>query len=272
MWFTLAGSLFLLPIKKTLALLLLVITLVWALYSGVLLGPGLAYLLVFTVLACLLWRYRSLSRFAAIVGELLLLLAAAALFVHQVPGFNNPKILNQVIAGPHSAPFSMYFNLDKALIPFLLVAALPSLWRTKTGVKGRNWQWILLILSIPALLLLAVALGGLRIEAHWPQWIGSFMLANLFFVSLAEEALFRGYLQQRVSQWLGNWPALVLVSVVFGLAHLPGGLLMVIFSLLAGLIYGLAWMLSGRLWVATLFHFALNLCHLLLFTYPIYRA
>ncbi|HFS3216289.1 TPA: CPBP family intramembrane glutamate endopeptidase, partial [Escherichia coli] len=28
---------------------------------------------------------------------------------------------------------------------------------------------------------------------------------------------------------------------------------------------------SGRLWVATLFHFGLNLCHLLFFTYPLLK-
>ncbi|SQL02415.1 CAAX amino protease [Pseudomonas aeruginosa] len=44
-----------------------------------------------------------------------------------------------------------------------------------------------------------------------------------------------------------------------------------LFAGLAGLIYGLAWLWSGRLWVATLFHFGLNLTHLLLFTYPLYR-
>lgn len=44
------------------------------------------------------------------------------------------------------------------------------------------------------------------------------------------------------------------------------------FAGLAGVIYGIAWMWSGRLWVATLFHFGLNLIHLLFFTYPMYHA
>ena len=60
-----------------------------------------------------------------------------------------------------------------------------------------------MIISVPALLLLAVALGGLKIELHAPARILPFVMANLFFVCMAEEALFRGYLQQRLSQWLG---------------------------------------------------------------------
>ena len=67
------------------------------------------------------------------------------------------------------------------------------------------------------------------------------------------------------------WPALALASALFGLAHFAGGPLLMLFAGLAGLIYGLAWLWSGRLWVATLFHFGLNLTHLLLFTYPLYR-
>jgi membrane protease YdiL (CAAX protease family) len=116
-----------------------------------------------------------------------------------------------------------------------------------------------------------MALGALRIELHMPYWILAFVLANLFFVSMAEEALFRGYLQQRLSLKFGAYPALVIASLLFGLAHLPAGMMMVAFATLSGVIYGLAWMWSGRLWVPITLHFALNLLHLLFFTYPMYQ-
>lgn len=64
-------------------------------------------------------------------------------------------------------------------------------------------------------------------------------MANLFFTCMAEEALFRGYLQQRLSQWLSAWPALIITALIFGTAHLAGGMWMVMFATLAGLIYGL---------------------------------
>lgn len=63
--------------------------------------------------------------------------------------------------------------------------------------------------------------------------------------------------------------ALLLSSVIFGLMHLGGGVLLVVFATLAGVLYGLAWLWSGRLWVATVLHFTLNLCHALFFTYPL---
>lgn len=128
------------------------------------------------------------------------------LFLHLLPGFANPRILDKAVVGPQSLPFTMYFNFDKALVPFLLLACLPSLFRDEARAPGRPWYWLLLVAAVPALLLLAVGVGLLRPELHAPAWLWQFVLANLFFVSLAEEALFRGYLQQRLGQWLGPGP------------------------------------------------------------------
>ncbi|MGA4816374.1 lysostaphin resistance A-like protein [Pseudomonas aeruginosa] len=183
-----------------------------------------------------------------------------------------PRILDKAAVGPQSLPFTMYFNFDKALVPFLLLARLPSLSpRDEARAPGRPWYWLLLVAAVPALLPLAVGVGLLRPELHAPAWLWQFILANLFFVSLAEEALFRGYPAATPGlQWLGPWPALALAWLSSACRTSAGGPPAMLFAGLAGLIYGLAWLWSGRLWVATLFHFGLNLTHLLLFTYPLY--
>ncbi|CQD43480.1 CPBP family intramembrane glutamic endopeptidase [Yersinia mollaretii] len=269
MWGVLAASLLFLSINRVLALFLLAASLSMAFYHGVLALPSAAFLLVTLIVALLLNKYRS-HKWLAIGLEIMLVLASIALFLHLVPGFNNLKVLDKVTVGPLSAPFSMYYNLDKALLPFILLACLPTLFVAKKHPSMGRMGWVVLIVSMPALLLLATALGGLKIELHTPAWIGSFIIANVFFVCLAEEALFRGYLQQRLSQWLGSYPALILTALLFGAAHFAGGPLLMVFATLAGLIYGLAWLWSGRLWVAVAFHFAFNLLHLLFFTYPLY--
>ncbi|AKM47228.1 Membrane protease YdiL, CAAX protease family [Edwardsiella anguillarum] len=230
--------------------------------------PAIAMLALMALLLSL--RQRLSPRWRGI-SEIALLLGIIALYTHAFPGFHNPLLLDRVSAGPHSAPFTLYANLDKSLVPLLLLALYPTLLRRPGVPPVAPWRWGVLLLSVPALLLLAVALGGLRIEPHWPAWTPLFAIINLLFVSLAEEALFRGYLQQRLGVWLGPWIALPISAVLFGLSHLSGGLLLVIFATLAGIIYGLAWQWSGRLWVATLFHFALNMLHLLFFTYPLYQ-
>ncbi|AJJ62502.1 CPBP family intramembrane glutamic endopeptidase [Yersinia aldovae] len=271
MWGMLAASLLFLSLNRVLALFLMLLSLAMALYHGVLTLPSAAFLLLTLLIALLLQKYRQRT-WLAYGLELLLVFASIALFLHLVPGFNNLKVLDHVKAGPLSAPFSMYYNLDKALVPFILLACLPTLFVVSKHPSVGRMAWAALIACIPALLLLAVALGGLKIELHTPPWIGSFVIANVFFVCLAEEALFRGYLQQRLSQWLGSYPALLITALLFGAAHFAGGPLLMVFAALAGVIYGLAWLWSGRLWVAVAFHFALNLMHLLFFTYPLYLS
>ncbi|KOC92879.1 CPBP family intramembrane glutamic endopeptidase [Winslowiella iniecta] len=270
MWILLATSLFTAGVNRNAGIVLLVLSAIWAAWSGGVEPFGLWVMVGVAVISLLLNRYRHLPAIA-ISAELLLLLIALTLLSHFVPGFNHQNVLNKVRAGAQSAPFTMCYHFDKALIPFVLLAILPTLFSCKPLRRSRPYYWLLLIAALPLLLLLATAAGGLKLELHYPTWFWQFALANLFFVSLAEEALFRGYLQRRLSQLIGPVNGLLISALLFGISHLAGGTLLVVFATLAGVIYGLAWMWTGSLWVAALFHFALNLLHLLFFTYPAYQ-
>ncbi|QXG54819.1 CPBP family intramembrane metalloprotease [Pantoea jilinensis] len=268
MWILLAGALGALQPARRLALLLLALVALLGFYHQVLTWPVLPLLGGIAALVALR-RFDPIRSRQQILSEALLVLISLGLFLHLFPGFNNPLQVDEVQTGARSLPFSFSFNADKALIPFVLLACLPTLFRARACPPRYPWIAALtLIAAVPLLLCSAVLLGGLAFELHNPPWLPAFMLANLFFVSLAEEALFRGYLQQRLRESLGAMPALLICSLLFGLAHIQGGVLLVVFASLAGLIYGLAWHWSGRLWLATALHFALNLTHLLFFTYP----
>lgn len=269
MWYLLALSLLVLQFSKKYSVILLMLTAAVGAYTQVLDWQALAFLAALAVIAGAYSQFS--NRLLHIFLEILLVLASVALMLHLIPGFHNLNVLQGVKVGPESAPFSMYYNFDKALVPFVLLICLKSLFITHARPNTKPWHWLVLVVAVPALLMVAVALGGLKLEPHHPQWLFQFVLANIFFVSLAEEALFRGYLQQRLSTVMHPVLALVIASLLFGGMHFAGGPLLVIFATLAGLIYGLAWMLSGRLWVAVLFHVGLNLCHLLFFTYPVWQ-
>ena len=266
-WLLLALALLLLGFNRTLALITLSITAISAFLTNVITWQALPIIVGIILLATAYYRYQQ-QKIIRWLLTLALLLIVIGLAFHFIPGFNNLRYLSHTPLGLHSAPFSFYFNADKALLPFILLILVPTLFNRSPLKPASMLQWGILILTIPALLLLATALGGLAIELHLPSWLPAFVLANLFFVSLAEEALFRGAIQQLLSRYLPPYIALLIAAVIFGLVHFSGGLLLVVFASLAGIIYGLAWMWSGKLWVATLFHFALNLTHLLFFTYP----
>ncbi|MFP1495588.1 hypothetical protein ACLB1Q_01750 [Escherichia coli] len=91
-------------------------------------------------------------------------------------------MLKSVTVGPQSTPYTMYFNFDKALVPFLLVLCTASLFKKEVKSEVLLWKWGALLLSVPLILFLAV-FGGLKPEIHFPEWLPEFILANLFFVS-----------------------------------------------------------------------------------------
>ncbi|MCE9943844.1 CPBP family intramembrane glutamic endopeptidase [Aeromonas rivipollensis] len=215
----------------------------------------------------LAWRTPGLPQPWRGVALTLVLLWAMALTLHLVPGFDNFKVLDRVQAGPASVPFTLYLNLDKPLIFFGLLLAWPALLG-----PGGTMRWrplALLILPLAALLITAWQLGALKPEVGLPHWWWLFAFNNLVFTCVAEEALFRGLIQQGVASRSKPWLGLLVASLLFGAAHLAGGPLLVLFAALAGACYGLAFQLSGRLSVAILLHFLFNFAHLALFTYPL---
>ncbi|MFM4832764.1 CPBP family intramembrane metalloprotease [Aeromonas media] len=215
----------------------------------------------------LAWRTPTLPQPWRGVALTLVLLWALALTLHLVPGFDNLKVLDRVQASPASVPFTLYLNLDKPLIFFGLLLAWPALLGPGGAIRWRPLA--LLILPLAALLITAWQLGALKPEVGLPHWWWLFALNNLLFTCVAEEALFRGLIQQGVASRSKPWLGLLVASLLFGAAHLAGGPLLMLFAALAGACYGLAFLLSGRLSVAIAIHFLFNFAHLALFTYPL---
>lgn len=201
------------------------------------------------------------------IGFGIVLTWCVMLFLHLIPGFNNLQVLDNVQAGPESLPFSMYLNLDKPLTFFALILAYPILLGGK-----KKWQLKPLFITLPLLLSLlpiAAYLGAIKTELSLPPWWWLFVLNNLLLTCVAEEALFRGFIQQSLTRRFDWRIGLAIASILFGLAHFSGGVLLVIFATLAGLGYGLVFHFTHRLWCAVLTHFLFNFTHLIFFTYPV---
>lgn len=247
--------------------LLLAVALLLALWLDRITTAALPVTLVALLLA---WRLPSLSGHRRTLAWSALLAWAVALTLHLVPGFSNLKVLDQALAGPASVPFNMYLNLDKPLLFFGLLLACPTLLGKGGAIRWRPLA--MLLLPLGALLVIAWQLGALRPEVGLPHWWWLFALNNLLFTCVAEEALFRGAIQQGLAERYRPWMAIVVAAILFGAIHLPGGPLLALFATLAGCCYGLAFQLSGRLSVAILIHFAFNFAHLALFTYPLART
>lgn len=219
--------------------------------------------------ACCLQNTKLKEKKWQLGAYLFIFLWCIALFLHLIPGFNNAKVLDAVVTGPLSVPFTLYLNLDKPLILFGLLLAYPALLGSKANINKKA----LIYTAIPlfSLLPLAWGLGALKPEFTIPNWWWLFALNNLLLTCVAEEAFFRGFIQQSLSKRFGWIAGVAVASVLFGAAHIGGGLLLAVFATLAGVGYGLAFHYSSRLWVAVAFHFLFNFIHLVFFTYPIMK-
>lgn len=213
---------------------------------------------------------------APAAGHALFLVLATLLFLHWLPGFHNPQVIARAALTPDAVPFGMYLNLDKPLVAFWVVlAATPAM----AGAGPRATLMAALAACTGAIVLclgLALALGVVGWAPKWPASGWLWLLNNALLVTLAEEALFRGYVQERLARcwrdraW-GATAALLVAALLFGLAHYAGGWQWMLLAGIAGAAYGLAYR-HGGLAAAVLAHLGLNAAHYGLFTYPMRAA
>ncbi|CAA0120860.1 Uncharacterised protein [BD1-7 clade bacterium] len=201
-------------------------------------------------------------------GPAILLVALAfGLAQHLVPGFNNLQVIDHQVVKPNSVPFTLYLNIDRPVAALLILLAWP---HSLTSFRRIPAAWLMLgIALLASIFAIALQMGIVRFAPAVAPWYLLFFVNNLLIVSFSEELLFRGLLLNQLMQRVGVVLALIISSAVFGLVHWPGGTAYMILAALTGIAYGLAFIASGRLWVAMLVHASFNTTHLLLFSYPL---
>lgn len=192
--------------------------------------------------------------------------------LHLWPGYGAWPIWQGVSVKACSLPAYWTLHLDKAVAGIILLLGLRGLWLSP--LPGRALHLLALSLGGAALVLgLAWLTGFIRWQMQLPPYWAVWLLANLLLTVLAEEALFRGFLQRELGRLFsavrrGEWYALGLTAALFGLAHAGGGWLYASLAGMAGLVYGGLWLCSRTLFWPVLAHALVNAGHFLLFTWP----
>jgi membrane protease YdiL (CAAX protease family) len=226
---------------------------------------GLRVILGFIVLYAAIWMVRVIMgvgpnllmrwlevtpNFRAFVGSTLNYGVGIAAYI-AFPAFALQKVLR-------IDPWSIFFPLHKGwwkdlLFGFLLIAIVLSIFfllEVTAGwliLDGWNWQ------VLPFDVFLRTA------------WVG--LLVNVG-VAIGEETVFRGYLLTGLNTVWGKWRALLVMTIVFGLFHLPAyaenGMqsatltLAIVLASLFGLLFGLVYLRTGSLWLPVSLHFTWN--------------
>jgi len=201
---------------------------------------------------------------------------ALAMSLHLVPGFHASVLFRDVRLTPDAAPFALALGFDKAAAGLLLLAAF--------CVRATSWRQLAsqgpaiaaaALATAAASIGIAMAAGYVRFEPKWPEAAPAFLAANLLFTCVAEEAFFRGLIQERLMrlaearrQPAWNWIAIAVSTVLFGLAHAGGGTTWMLVATVAGLGYAAIYARTRTIEGAILVHFAVNAAHFLGFTYP----
>lgn len=273
------GAVWLSPLKisRTVSVAPWMLFFAMATASGVAAGHvapiGVLGLLLFAGMAYLTGAQR-FSRTWRIVFGIVTAFLALALALHKLPGFNNPQLIAKVRFSPDALPYTQYANFDKASVGLILLAFL-----CPRAATAADWRALLrrmlpvAAVTVLVVMAIAMAMGVVRPQFKWPAYTLVFMATNLLFTCVAEEAFFRGFVQDRLA---AAWPAkrawqmavLVMSGALFGLAHLGGGPAYALLATVAGLGYAYAFSATRRIEAAILAHFAFNAIHFVAFTYP----
>lgn len=223
----------------------------------------------------LAWGARTAARAWLRLPLLVLTGVIAFLFaLHRMPGFHNALLMSAIRVSPGAPPFTLYANFDTAVAGIVLTGVF-----CERIARGADWRamlgrvWPVVLATWVAVLGLGWALGFVHPDFKWTPYSGAFLAVNLLSTCVTEEAFFRGFLLARLAQaWSlrrhGKAAAVLLSTLLFGLAHAAGGVALVLLAALAGLLYAAAYLRTGRIEGAILTHFALNALHFVAFTYP----
>ncbi|MFC5696290.1 CPBP family intramembrane glutamic endopeptidase [Pseudomonas sp. GCM10022186] len=198
------------------------------------------------------------------------LLASVALAAHLVPGFSPLSLGEPQRVSPDAPPYALRLSWDKLLVGMTLLAWW--LGRPAQPAPAPQRAWLAVLATLLLVPLLALGTGLVGWQPKWPEMLWEWLAVNLLATVLAEELVFRGLLQPALVARLGAHPGVLLTAALFGAVHLPFSPLFALLAGVAGLGYGLAFHYSGRLAVAVALHLVVNLCHLLLLSYPLRLA
>ena len=241
--------------------------------SGILYPLGATSVALVAVLAWGFSRAAPMS-WKKLVFGVALLVVAAGLMIHALPGFSNPRAITSLRITPDAFPYTLFLNFDKTVAGIFLLG-----WCHARMNRAAEWRAMFVIAAPWAVglfvltMMISLVAGYVRFEPKLPAIAPLWMWANLFLTCVAEEAICRALIQNQLQQALksfpgGRWLALVVAAVLFGLAHQAGGPIYVALATLAGAGYGYIYQRTGRIEASILTHFTLNTVHFFLFTYP----
>jgi uncharacterized protein len=203
-------------------------------------------------------------------------LVSLALAFHFLPGFHNWHLATDLNLSPGAYPYNLWFNFDKPFIGiFALALAIPLIASRSESLKVFKRALPMSLAGILIMMGVSLYFGQVRWDPKIPVIAFIWMIDNLIFVSIPEEAFFRGFVQEQIYRWFGKTAAaglgsILTTSVLFTLLHLiwVANFPFLCLVFLASLIFGTIYQVTRSIEASIFCHFSLNVIHFFLFSYP----
>src|ERR1019366_7300326 len=114
-----------------------VASLATALAFGIVQPIGLVWI-VALVAATFAFSRPPAQRWQLVAAGIALLVLAAGLTLHRLPGFNNPRVISSVRFSADAIPFTLYLNYDKTLAGLFILG-----WCHSRMARGTEWRGML---------------------------------------------------------------------------------------------------------------------------------
>ncbi len=246
-------------------------TLLWLAFNAMITVSGLALVVTIALLmaAAVHPRVPHRGRQAlALISTLLILLLA----INRLPAAHQSVLVADFFMGHSLTPYTLLVSYNKVVAALLIL----TIWwphLTDKGSYTRMTPALPLSVAAAALIILTACSIGLQWDPKWYWFSAVFVLTNLALTCVVEEVFFRGLLQRQFSRYFSTYKfgalaALLLASLLFGVAHIAAGLAYASLAALAGLAYGTIYWRYRSLHAAILCHWLVNVIHIAGFRYP----
>lgn len=204
-----------------------------------------------------------------------ILILSFALITRSLPGFASTAVYENTIFGTSVFPTTLHLHYGRGFTGVLLFCALArrigSLSEIRAALAAAG--------KVPLFITAYFVLGYILWYVPDPKFnadVVRYLVANLFFISLADEAFFRLLVQDRLERFFGDgdtesmYLAAVISTVLFALSYYIHGVAIeaAILIFIAGLIYAYTYGKTRRVEISILAHFLIDGILITGFLYP----
>ncbi len=231
---------------------------------------------VFILLFCHFFLNKPISKSTRYILFGIAVLVSFALAAQFLPDFKDWKVASSLNLGPNSHPYNLWLKFDKPFIGlFVLIFALPLISSPSQLYDVFKVAIPMSVIGILIMISLSWSLGIVGWAPKIPIISFVWMVNQILFVCIPEEAFFRGFIQREIYNWWGKsssaaFGSIVITSLIFSLFHLfwIAELPFLFLVFIASVIYGTIYQTTQAIESSILCHFAMNTTHFFLFTYP----